>query len=134
MNKIDLIIAALEYTKDCGKLWEISVIDEALAAARELREFKPVQSKYSDIVSDGGLDPRNKFDAQHVPQVCCGDYEKCIEPCTPKGEWLAKKELAKPWVGLTINEVWDAYEEGNYDDVRFARAIEQLLKDKNERS
>jgi hypothetical protein len=28
--------------------------------------------------------------------VCCGDYEKCIEPCTPKGEWLAKKELAKP--------------------------------------
>jgi len=27
--------------------------------------------------------------------VCCGDYEKCIEPCTPKGEWLAKKELAK---------------------------------------
>ena len=66
--------------------------------------------------------------------VCCNDYEKCIKPCTPKGEWLAKKELAKPWVGLTINEVWDAYEEGNYDDVRFARAIEQLLKDKNERS
>ena len=28
--------------------------------------------------------------------VCCGDYEKCIEPCTPKGEWLAKKELMKP--------------------------------------
>lgn len=28
--------------------------------------------------------------------VCCGDYKKCIEPCTPKGEWLAKQELAKP--------------------------------------
>jgi len=27
--------------------------------------------------------------------VCCNDYEKCIKPCTPKGEWLAKKELAK---------------------------------------
>jgi hypothetical protein len=26
--------------------------------------------------------------------VCCNDYEKCIKPCTPKGEWLAKKELA----------------------------------------
>jgi hypothetical protein len=25
---------------------------------------KPKQAKYSDIVSDGGLDPRNKFDAQ----------------------------------------------------------------------
>jgi hypothetical protein len=42
MNKIDLIIAALEYTKDCGKLWEMSVIDKALAAARELKALKPV--------------------------------------------------------------------------------------------
>ena len=42
MNKLDLIIAALEYTKDCGKLWEMSVIDKALAAARELRALKPV--------------------------------------------------------------------------------------------
>jgi hypothetical protein len=28
--------------------------------------------------------------------VCCNDYEKCIKPCTPKGRWLAEKELAKP--------------------------------------
>jgi hypothetical protein len=26
--------------------------------------------------------------------VCCNDYEKCIKPCTPKGRWLAEKELA----------------------------------------
>ena len=32
---------------------------------------------------------------EQEPQVCCGDYEKCIEPCTPKGEWLAKKEFIK---------------------------------------
>lgn len=29
-------------------------------------------------------------------QVCCGDYEKCIKACTPRGRWLAEKELAKP--------------------------------------
>ena len=126
-------------------------------------------------------------------QVCCGDYEKCMKACTPRGRWLAEKELAKPeqepvcdkdpfycwsircqvgkvckhtaqpepksistndhlcamlrqvhdvlactalpmkrkWVGLTINEVWDVYEEDNYDAVQFARAIEAKLKEKN---
>ena len=29
-------------------------------------------------------------------QVCCGDYEKCMKACTPRGRWLAKKELTKP--------------------------------------
>ena len=29
-------------------------------------------------------------------QVCCGDYEKCMKACTPRGRWLAEKELAKP--------------------------------------
>ena len=28
-------------------------------------------------------------------QVCCGDYEKCIKACTPRGRWLAEKELTK---------------------------------------
>jgi hypothetical protein len=26
--------------------------------------------------------------------VCCGDYEKCFKACTPRGRWLAEKELA----------------------------------------
>jgi hypothetical protein len=34
--------------------------------------------------------------AQLEPQVCCGDYEKCIKSCTPRGRWLAEKELSKP--------------------------------------
>ena len=34
--------------------------------------------------------------AQPEPQVCCGDYEKCMKACTPRGRWLAEKELAKP--------------------------------------
>jgi len=29
-------------------------------------------------------------------QVCCGDYEKCMKACTPRGRWLAEKELTQP--------------------------------------
>lgn len=39
----------------------------AIAARRQALEQQPAQ--YSDIVSDGGLDPRNKFDVQH-PATC----------------------------------------------------------------
>ena len=28
--------------------------------------------------------------------VCCGDYDKCWKACTPRGRWLAEKELSKP--------------------------------------
>jgi len=45
---------------------------------------KPVQAKYSDIVSDGGLDPRNKFDAQSEQEPCkcidefyCATFDRC---------------------------------------------------------
>ena len=34
--------------------------------------------------------------AQPEPQVCCGDYEKCMKACTPRGRWLAENELAQP--------------------------------------
>ena len=37
----------------------------------------------------------------------------------------------REWVGLTINEVWDVYEEDNYDAVQFARAIEAKLRELN---
>ena len=34
--------------------------------------------------------------AQPEPQVCCGNYEKCWKACTPRGRWLAEKELTRP--------------------------------------
>ena len=34
--------------------------------------------------------------AQTEAQVCCGDYEKCWKACTPRGRWLAEKEITKP--------------------------------------
>lgn len=56
-------------------------IDEALA--------QPEQSKYSDIVSDGGLDPRNQFDAQPEQKPCgwlklnTGKFYHEVEGCDP---------------------------------------------------
>lgn len=26
-----------------------------------------------------------------VAKVCCGDFAACLQPCTPRGEWLAKQ-------------------------------------------
>ena len=38
---------------------------------------------------------------------------------------------SKPWVSLTDDEVWEAYEKGMHEDMWFARAIEAKLKEKN---
>lgn len=59
----------------------------------EVVEQEPV-AKYSDIVSDGGLDPRNKFDAPPQPEernFCprCGKRTAdltVIHTCTPPQE------------------------------------------------
>ena len=57
---VALLVSYREYTGDCRIANVCGEIVEALKS--ELA--KPEQSKYSDIVSDGGFDPRNKFDAQ----------------------------------------------------------------------
>ena len=64
---------------------------------------KPEQSNYSDIVSNGGLDPRNKFDA---PQ-------------------------RKEWVGLTGTEINHIFAANVGYPERMCRAIEAKLKKKN---
>jgi len=64
------------------------------------------------------------------PQVCCGDYEKCWKACTPRGRWLAEKELRKEWVGLTNEEVLDILACNRGELVAIQKA-QKLLKDKN---
>jgi hypothetical protein len=71
MNKIDVIIDALSVARN--SVWS-TLNQEALAYAIELKLEL----------------------AKPEPQVCCGDYEKCIKACTPRGRWLAEKELVKP--------------------------------------
>ena len=85
---------------------ELTKIINAVEKILAQPEQEPV-AKYSDIVSDGGFDPRNKFDVQ--PQ--------------------------RTWVGLTDEDIGDAYVA--WDDTNgasfadFARAIEAKLKQKN---
>lgn len=62
--------------------------------------------------------------------VCCNDYEKCIKPCTPKGRWLAEKELRKEWVGLTEDDIKGILDCGRGGLVDIKKA-EQILRDKN---
>lgn len=67
----------------------IKSLEDALAQPEQL-------FKYSDIVSDGGLDPRNKFDAQPEQEPDCGeaghDEGRCgnfhciTKPAPPKPE------------------------------------------------
>ena len=67
--------------------------------------------------------------AQSEPQVCCGDYEKCIQSCTPRGRWLAEKESRKEWVSLTDDEIQECQKPGLSDDVY--KAIEAKLRERN---
>lgn len=85
------------------------------------------------------------------PQVCCGDYEKCMEPCTPRGRWLANQQMTRlkqekgqfvggvpsvsqqrEWVGLTNEEIADGQAEGEARSFRSAvRWVEAKLREKN---
>ena len=73
----------------------------------QLKQEQESVAKYSDIVSDGGLDPRNKFDTP--PQ--------------------------RTWVGLTDVEIdyllGSTAGENEETHISFARAIEAKLKQKN---
>ena len=130
---------------DCAQLedWQLELYDkagadlaEALAdaaldkMAENARELglSYEQSQYSDIVSDGGLDPRNKFDTPPVPEP---DPDE-LTIAYMSGVYEGKKR--KPWVGLTDEEIikcWGQVSGTRYGYVAFARAIEAKLKEKN---
>jgi len=82
-------------------------IDSLRAAIEQAEEQKPV-AQYSDIVSDGGMDPRNKFD---VP---------------PKRQWV---NLTDEEIDLICAECGASIH--TWDDVSYARAIEAKLREKN---
>lgn len=105
------------------------------------------QSKYSDIVSDGGLDPRNKFDAQPeqepvaVWELTEDGWDTIADAAwmetLPVGTKLYTAPPRKEWVGLT-NEDWEntpnTGKQGCERDAELFDWVEQTLKDKNESS
>jgi len=36
---------------------------------------------------------------------CCGDFENCWQPCTPRGKFLGALDAKREWVGLTHEEI-----------------------------
>ena len=96
---------------------------------------QPEQTKYSDIVSDGGLDPRNKFDAQpeQSPKLSDAGADTNIPlwGLEPKGSGMVALHQHE-WVGLTLEERQYLNDVLNLNG-RFTiiHAIEAKLKEKN---
>jgi hypothetical protein len=105
------------HSESCKAKQAITAIKEAIA---ELGSQEPVERnwreapwgfgekrlstvEYSDIVSDGGLDPRNKFDTP--PQ--------------------------RTWVGLTDKEMIELFEKYGHKTAALLDAHEAKLKEKN---
>ena len=122
------------------------VMDEVEDAIEALRQAlaQPEQSKYSDIVSDGGLDPRNKFDAQQEP-VAWMDKVWMKRPDLAKeihmNKMFSRCQLSdkqvplytaplKQWVGLTEKER-DKIILGRQQRWEIAHMIEAKLQEKN---
>lgn len=68
----------INYIDPTGKIWvrRKGASTDVFYTAEELELDHTPIDKYSDIVSDGGLDPRNKFD---VPRPLFADVVKYIE-------------------------------------------------------
>ena len=134
----------------------ITAIKEALAQP----EQEPV-AKYSDIVSDGGLDPRNTTPPQRTEQEPVAHWSDCSvhsEPAYPKGECdcggivavadytalsdkyvaLSDKYVAlkaqRTWQGLTDEEIAQGCKESWVAEQAWQSAVwwaEDKLKEKN---
>ena len=69
------------------------------------------------------------------PVVCCQQYDTCLQPCTPRGEYLAQR----PWVGLTEEEIaeFDTWHDNREEEVGWVPPsevvayIDDKLKEKN---
>jgi hypothetical protein len=113
MNKIDLIIDALQKAKDGWQCFD--EYEKALAEARSLRELKPVAwmlPEYGDVL------PASQADGT-------GIYNIPLYTAPPR----------KEWVGLTDDEINDfdkkLRDNGDYCSLHFAWGISAKLKELN---
>ena len=137
MNRFDLIIDALERANE---LWLTEPIGEqALAAARELRELKPVAWAAKSIYNNfEGLsfDKSSRFD---TPLYA---LEKELAKPEPDhgfdrtashmvGEYVDTAPPRKPWVALTHADLMKEF--GYTDELlrNTAYGVEKIIKNKN---
>ena len=141
MDKIDLIIENIEYAKILKEsAHQNELLEEALAAARELRDLKIVAKhvcnlwinpETSEYEVDRCTHPINEVIPVYTA-LAQPEQDKQCKHCGGKGcvacdaRCLPKRE----WVGLTVGEVIDI-QNCNRGFWTNAAKIEQLLKDKN---
>ena len=109
MTKYDFLLRSFaSYNQQIQVMLETQ--REVFDALCQIKPEDTPDNTYSDIVSDGGLDPRTKYEAER---------------------------FKRQWVGLTDEEI-DHLDEANWDDdhevwgpKEFARAVEAKLKEKN---
>lgn len=79
-------------------------------------------------------EPVGLIESLKIAQPCCGEYETCWQPCTPRGRFLGQRDAQRTWVGLTPQER-DEINEQVYGavphHVAFHAAIETKLREKN---
>lgn len=138
-------------------------LERIIAKAKDARA-KPAPTMkmlhlYSDLAGDGGMDPRNNFDAQPEQEPVAWrtfdgegghDYRSYEMNENYANEWAERNPRHKGWVeplyttppqrewaGLTDEEIEDAWagvSDPSRDEIDmndFARAIEAKLKEKN---
>ena len=109
------------FCQGCRKEWSVSYPHPGKSICADCDDKL---AQYSGIVSDGGLDPRNKFDksAQDSGVVTAGGFD-------PRTQ--------RTWVGLTDGErngLWRVivgWGDPSHDDVDLMKAIEEALRKKN---
>ena len=118
MNKIDLIIDALENCKGLTQI-DRAHLKKALAAARELRALKPVAyADALDLAKDCNWDT---FICQHSSENHEGTRFKIpLYTAPPRTEW----------VGLTDEEMLEIWRQHGSYEMLFKK-VEIKLKDKN---
>jgi len=144
------IESAFETKRLFATVKDIETIDKALKILHLLKFIdaveitgaelaKPEQSNYSDIVSNGGLDPRNKFDAQPEQEPVAWMYKGNFHDFDPS-EWASPEFVVTPlytapprkeWVGLTDHDIELTFLISGFTAKNFAHAIEANLKERN---
>lgn len=106
MTKLEFMVRAFTLQNEQIK---IMAEEQRTLLASIIEERKNSDNTYSDIVSDGGLDPRTKYEAE---------------------------KFKRQWVGLTDEEIKDIVGRNDPDGVgrytrELFRKIEAKLKEKN---
>lgn len=120
--------------------FKLFAVDWAHAIDR-LEELKATAKVVGDNCSEVPAAPVQEpvafIESLKDAQPCCGQYETCYRACTPRGKFLGHRDAKRQWVGLTLREIYNLWEDSGVPFVAWdsfasiTRAIEAKLREKN---